>query len=297
MPLPANCSKIIEFPRILESTKEDPTPDLSTLTLLNKIEELQNTVLLMATAIEQMKVQQDSEPNVNLKIIKTKNKIHSNFTTHEIPKPKAQAADSIKSLDEIKMVFEYFLFHDQYRNYALFVTGISTAYRISDLVSLQYSDFFNTDGTFKFELDVREQKTGKRRKMEITQPIQEAILLYIEKSKIDFEYHSPMFRSDKFKTKAITEETFHKILKESIQRELKLPYNIGTHSMRKTYGYMYLQSHKNDMTALSTLQKIFGHSSERETLKYCGISKEEMRQNNRDVSNLWKGLMNNVDVD
>lgn len=222
---------------------------------------------------------------------KVKPKSNSLYTTHATPKPKAQAADSIKTVEEVSLILDYFLSRKQYRNYALFVTGICSAYRISDLLSLKYSDFYNMDGSFKYELDLSEKKTGNRRKMEITKPMQQAISLYIEQSGIDFEYDSPIFRSSKYKNEAIKKEAVHKIFKDA-GRELKLPYNIGSHTMRKTYGYWYLQIHKNDMTALSTLQNIFGHSSEEITLKYCEIKKEEIRENNRDVSRLWGDIMN-----
>lgn len=225
-------------------------------------------------------------------------KSNSLYTSHEIPKPKAQAADSIKTLDEVDMLFQHFLQRKQYRNYALLVTGMSTAYRIGDLLRLTYADFFKDDDIFRFEFDMFEEKSSKRRKMEITKPIQDAISLYVSNSKIDFknERDLPIFRSAKCKKEAIKRESFHKILKTACEIELNLPYNAGTHLMRKTWAYWYLQLHKGDMSALSTLQDILGHSSEKITLRYCGISKEENRQNNRDVSNLWQGLMEKQDL-
>ena len=41
------------------------------------------------------------------------------------------------------------------------------------------------------------------------------------------------------------------------------------------------------MTALATLQDILNHSSERMTLKYCGIEKERKEQMLVDLANLW----------
>lgn len=253
---------------------------------LNKLEE-ENKILTKAVEL----LQQTQVPKKKKQPIKEKST--SLFTTHEIPKPKAQAADSIKTLDEVDMLFQHFLQRKQYRNYALLVTGMSTAYRIGDLLRLTYADFFKDDDIFRFEFDMFEEKSSKRRKMEITKPIQDAISLYVSNSKIDFknERDLPIFRSAKCKKEAIKRESFHKILKTACEIELNLPYNAGTHLMRKTWAYWYLQLHKGDMSALSTLQDILGHSSEKITLRYCGISKEENRQNNRDVSNLWQGLM------
>ena len=41
------------------------------------------------------------------------------------------------------------------------------------------------------------------------------------------------------------------------------------------------------MQALATLQDILNHSSEKMTLKYCGIEKEKQEQMIKDLNNLW----------
>ena len=57
-------------------------------------------------------------------------------------KPKPTPADSVKTLEEIEKIKKYFLDRQEYRNYCLFIIGITTGYRISDLLSLKFSDFF-----------------------------------------------------------------------------------------------------------------------------------------------------------
>lgn len=56
-------------------------------------------------------------------------------------KPKPKPADSVKTLEEIEKIKKYFLDRREYRNYCLFIIGITTGYRISDLLSLKFSDF------------------------------------------------------------------------------------------------------------------------------------------------------------
>lgn len=48
---------------------------------------------------------------------------------------------------------------------------------------------------------------------------------------------------------------------------------IGTHTMRKTFGYHAYQNG----TSLELLMNIFNHSSKSETLRYIGITEEEKR--------------------
>ena len=100
----------------------------------------------------------------------------SDFTSQG--KPKAQLTDSVKTLEEIEKIKKYFLDRKEYRNYCLFVVGITTGYRIGDLLQLKFSDFFNQDYSYKDEINIFEQKTKKRRKMPITENIKNALDLY-----------------------------------------------------------------------------------------------------------------------
>ena len=81
----------------------------------------------------------------------------------KLDKPKPKPADSVKTLEEIEQIKKYFLDRKGYRNYCLFIIGITTGYRISDLLSLKFSDFFEDYKTWKREIDIVEQKTKKRR--------------------------------------------------------------------------------------------------------------------------------------
>ena len=48
--------------------------------------------------------------------------------------------------------------------------------------------------------------------------------------------------------------------------------NVGTHTMRKTFGYKYYNKTKD----VGTLQKMFNHSSPAITLRYIGIEQAEL---------------------
>ena len=55
-------------------------------------------------------------------------------------------------------------------------------------------------------------------------------------------------------------------------KEVGLTINIGTHSMRKTFGFFFYKQF-ND---IALLQKILNHSSPAITLRYIGIAQEEI---------------------
>ena len=69
----------------------------------------------------------------------------------------------IRSRKEIEKMKSYFLEDKNYRDYALFVTGINTALRISDLLHLKWEDVYNTQThAYKSHVRIIERKTNKQ---------------------------------------------------------------------------------------------------------------------------------------
>lgn len=56
--------------------------------------------------------------------------------------------------------------------------------------------------------------------------------------------------------------------------------SIGTHTMRKTFGYTYYQATKD----VATLMDIFNHSSQKTTLRYIGITEESIENSIKGIS-------------
>lgn len=238
-----------------------------------------------STAICPIKTTKNGSTNIiNFPIKPVKNNnLYPNFTSQG--KPKAQPADSVKTLEEIEKIKKYFLDRKEYRNYCLFILGITTGYRIGDLLSLKFSHIFNKDYSFQRVIDVFERKTGKRRKMPISENIKEAITLYIRN--IGFpSLNDYIFKSQKGENQPIGVSPARLIFVK-MAKDLKLPYHCSTHFLRKTFAYWFLQIHKNDMTALATLQDILNHSSEKMTLRYCGIEQERKEHMLESLGNLW----------
>ena len=65
--------------------------------------------------------------------------------------------------------------------------------------------------------------------------------------------------------------TAYFIIKNACE-QAKLQEKIGTHSMRKSFGYHHYQQFKD----VVLLQKIFNHSSPQITLRYIGIEQDEI---------------------
>lgn len=153
------------------------------------------------------------------------------------------------------------------RNEMLFVLGINSALRISDLLSLAVSDVLDENGKVKEAVSLSEQKTGKNKLFPLNDAAKKVIAEYVEEARPDRE--AALFPSRKG-DKAISRIQAWEILKNAAE-EVGIP-NVGTHTLRKTFGYhIYMRTNN-----LGLVQKLLNHRSSGETLKYIGIDQSEM---------------------
>jgi integrase len=148
------------------------------------------------------------------------------------------------------------------RDRLMFVLGINSGLRISDILSLKVRDVIDENGKPKDRLILVEQKTGKRKSF----PFNKAIISELKK----LEYKSLddyLFPSQK--GGPISRVQAYRVLNEAAKRA-GLPYQIGTHSLRKTFGYHAYKAG----TPVSVIQNLLNHSSEKVTLRYIGITQE-----------------------
>ena len=193
----------------------------------------------------------------------------------------------LTSQEEIKAVIDVFNKHiDEAtndnqkqiacRNKMLFLIGINLGIRASDLCRLQYSFFINSDGTFKefYTLQPKKtRKTGKFVKLYFNQVVKKAIADYIQKYPIQ-DMDEYLFKSRKGKG-YIGEQTLWNIMNK-IAIEAGIKQNIGSHSLRKTFGRFVFHNAEDKNKALVVLQTIFNHSSPAVTSRYIGLTDDEI---------------------
>ena len=146
------------------------------------------------------------------------------------------------------------------RDWFLFIMGINTGLRISDLLPLRVGDVRN-----QTHIVIKEKKTGKTKRFPINYSLKELIESYT----FDMQEHDFLFPSHKTDL-PIQRGQAYKILNQAAA-EAGLT-EIGTHTMRKTFGYFYYKQTKD----VAMLQKIFGHSAPSITLRYIGIEQEQI---------------------
>lgn len=162
------------------------------------------------------------------------------------------------------------------RNKMLFLIGINLGIRASDLCYLHYDFFMNDDGTFKDFYKLQPKKTKKTKKyvtLHFNQTVKKAISDYIEMYPIE-DINGYMFKSNKGDG-AITERGLWKIIVDATA-EAEIDKNVGSHTLRKTFGYWVWHNAEDKNKALVTLQVIFNHSSSATTAKYIGLTDNEV---------------------
>lgn len=145
------------------------------------------------------------------------------------------------------------------RDYVMFMVGIYSGLRISDMLPFRVRAVRDTS-----YITIREQKTGKEKRFPINDELKPVLRDYIVDKK-DYEY---LFKSRQGKNKPITRQQAYNILQEAaVAFGLR---DIGTHTLRKTFGYhTYQQTHD-----IVTLKEIFNHSDISITLRYIGINQD-----------------------
>ena len=166
------------------------------------------------------------------------------------------------------------------RNKLLFLIGINIGIRASDLRTLRWSFFFDktSDGiSFKEFYTIQPKKQRKQHKyvkLFFNNAVKAAVEDYVGKYSVDTDdYLFPSRKGDA----PIVEASLWRIIKDAAI-EAGIKQNIGSHSLRKTFGFWCWHEAEDKNKALIVLQQIFNHSSSQVTLRYIGILDDEVEE-------------------
>ena len=166
------------------------------------------------------------------------------------------------------------------RNKLLFVIGINIGIRASDLRTLKWSFFFNKldNGELEFNsfYKIQPMKQRKQKKF-VTLFFNQAVKTAINNYKSEYPIEnldSYLFTSQKG-DEPINEKSLWRIIKEAAN-EAGIKQNIGSHSLRKSFGFWCWHNAEDKNKALVILQQIFSHSSTQVTARYIGILNDEI---------------------
>ncbi|MDQ0216455.1 integrase [Oikeobacillus pervagus] len=162
----------------------------------------------------------------------------------------------IHQIDEIKTLLK----KQSKRDFLLFVLGINTGIRSSDLLQIKVRDVITPSGDIKEFYELPIHSKSKMKKIYLNEKVKNAIRLYLNETPL--QLNDFLFKSKKDPHNPITRQQAYRVINQAA-KEVGISHNVGTHTLRKTYGYHAFRKG----IAISFLQSLFNHATPSETLR------------------------------
>lgn len=134
------------------------------------------------------------------------------------------------------------------RDYLLFMVGISSALRISDILKLKVKQVWDGKQPLTF-IELNEKKTGKYKRFPITPNLSKAVKEYIK----EFPYKQNddyLFSSRKGTNRPISRQYAASMLNEACDM-VGIKERFSTHGLRKTWAFSHLRKVYHSIISVS----------------------------------------------
>ncbi|WP_102345086.1 tyrosine-type recombinase/integrase [Bacillus sp. Marseille-P3661] len=177
-----------------------------------------------------------------------------------------KTVEAIKDFKQLREMKNY-LSSRSSRDYCLFLLGINTGIRLQELLNIHVKDVMSeTGGISPFILSTIHHSPP----VYLNENVRKAIQNLIQDSCLTIDDY--LFKSRKT-NEPITRQQAYRIINEAA-KQADIEGSIGTHTLRKTFGYhAYCKG-----IAISLIQKRLQHSSPSETIHYIGLQGEKHLQ-------------------
>ena len=177
---------------------------------------------------------------------------------------------------EISRVSQAFTGVYALRNRALFVTGVKTGFRISELLSLRVWDVYQY-GQILPSASVRKRSMKGRREgrcVPLHRDAQKALAAWIQElsQRQVITRNTPLFSGAKFPERPITRVQAWSVLMQAFDR-CGITGQLGTHVMRKTFAK---RAHERVGHDLLKTQAALGHANISNTVKYLSFDRADV---------------------
>lgn len=167
------------------------------------------------------------------------------------------------------------------RNYTLFCMGINVGLKIGDLIRLKWCDIYDKNWGFKDFTSIKPKKTERFNKY-VTIAFNDSFKNAVEKYKNEVtriralpKLDDYIFSGKMYANIPIKEKSVCAIMKKTAE-EAGIKKNVGTETLRKTFGRNFYMESTDRGFALGMLQECFGHGSLDSTLRYIGLTMDEL---------------------
>nr|WP_321397037.1 tyrosine-type recombinase/integrase [uncultured Desulfobacter sp.] len=177
------------------------------------------------------------------------------------------SVEPIRRQKDIKLIKK--ILQNSPRNLCLFILGINTNLRASDLLKIKVKQVqYLRPGE---EISLKEKKTQKPRRINLNRACIEAIQNLLKSSK--YEDDDFLFLSNRKNKNALTVSSLSTLVKKWC-KDINLKGNYASHTLRKTWGY---HQRVTFGVGLPELMVCFNHTSQKQTLDYLCVQPEEIK--------------------
>jgi integrase len=175
--------------------------------------------------------------------------------------------EPIRKLKDIRSIKQ--LLESRPRDHLLFVMGINNGLRAGDLLKLRVADIAHLKPGQT--VTILEGKTGKENILMVNRTVHKAIKDYLDKVRPgtgDYLFASQKGRGP------LTIQAVNAMVKRWT-KAINLKGNFGAHTLRKTFGYIQRTEFG---VGFEILAKRYNHSSPAITMRYLGITPDEVNE-------------------
>ena len=227
-----------------------------------------------------------TERKMIMQNIIVKKKAENSLILETVSKKASHKANAIKTKEAVDEIINDFIDSNKLVYACLFVVGINTGSRISDLIKYRVCDVLDESGEIEDEITMVEQKTKKHRTVYFNKAAKLAFKIMLSEKKYPDEW---IFTHNENKKAYITTLDGRKLQKPitrqsawnnimNITKDMDGHYS--THAMRKTFanffclletGHTYV-----DGRNVAALTKALNHSDSKVTMTYMDIQAIEL---------------------
>ena len=188
-----------------------------------------------------------------------------------------KTTEPIRNKQQIRKLADYFISRGQLRNHVLFIMGVHTALRVSDLLRITCDDVYDFKSECKCgrgcvsvreSITITEKKTGKTK----TIPLHENVIAALQRYADNDNIRSGAFLFENARTKkAISRVQVYRIICAAT-KAVGIIARIACHGLRKTLGYHSWKDGKLP----EIIMKMYNHSSLAITARYLGITQDDI---------------------
>lgn len=152
-----------------------------------------------------------------------------------------------------------------YRNYIILIVGVNTGNRIETILEQTPRDYSG------YRFTSTEHKTGKLQQYDLNEDVYKIVKKYIDYC--GFTTNQFMFPPKLGSKDALTRQRCWRMIKD-LAKEAGIEYEVGCHSLRKSYGrWIYDDTHD-----LLLVQSLLGHNSAETTMRYICLEANEIEK-------------------